>query len=152
MTMSRSSAVWSAPVGDFILGYLHRGRPVIDVRVGLCDLLQDLDLKKAPLVQPVKCRALIDTSRRVTTVSAKVLKGIGLLPNAGRKKQDADRGSYCISLGLISIADGTMTIPCLHAVEHEDEEFAVMIGADLIRKLHITIDGPQKRVTITRWR
>jgi hypothetical protein len=135
-------------VGDQILGYLHRGRPVIDVTVGMCDLLQDLDLKKADLVQPVKCRALIDTSRRVTSVSAKVLKGIGLLANAGRKKQDA--GGYCISLGLISIADGVMTIPCLHATEHEDEEFAVMIGADLIRTLHITIDGPQKRVTITR--
>lgn len=141
---------------DVIWGGFVKGRPVLDVFIGKCELLQSRetggDARK--MVHPIKARAMICTDRLVTTVSIDLLNRLHTVPNVargGRSQVNTDHG-YCLSLVLCSLTEERMVFKKVLAAAHaaRSEDAPVMIGMDLLRKLTLHLEGPAEGFSLER--
>ena len=129
---------------------ITKGRPLVMVTVRPCDL--EISARRrlhgAAPDDAVRCRGIISTAAAITSVSIDVLESLGLVRNI---VAESDQG-YCVSLSLESLTGEPFVIRRALVVSHtaESSEYPVIIGADQLRSLRFTIDGPSKGFDLQR--
>ena len=135
---------------EFVHGSLRDGRAVVEVRVAPCER-ELLRLGRVDDPPTRTARAMIDTTRLVSSVSTRLLEDLGIITNAvARGRRRAGTEIACVSLVLASPADTPIVMPNVPVINHNAAPAPIMLGVDVLKRFRFTYSGTGQTFVLER--